>query len=105
RATVYGYPRQGADRELKKATEAYWAGRIDADALLDAARSLRLQRLDELRNAGLDEIPSNDFSFYDHVLDPAWLLGAIPSRHAAAVPEVDSPAGRLDRYFAMARGD
>ena len=105
RATVYGYPRQGADRELKKATEAYWAGRIDADALLDAARSLRLQRLDELRNAGLDEIPSNDFSFYDHVLDTAWLLGAIPSRHAAAVPEVDSPAGRLDRYFAMARGD
>ncbi|MBM7774334.1 5-methyltetrahydropteroyltriglutamate--homocysteine methyltransferase [Actinokineospora baliensis] len=97
RATVHGYPRQGANRQLKKATEAYWAGRTGADALLDAARELRSQRWAELRDAGVDDIPSNDFSLYDHVLDTAWLLGAIPARHAAV-------AQGLDRYFAMARG-
>jgi 5-methyltetrahydropteroyltriglutamate--homocysteine methyltransferase len=104
RATVYGYPRQGADRQLKKAVESYWAGRDDAKALLDAARALRLERLLQLRDAGLDEIPSNDFSLYDHVLDTAWMLGAVPARHIDAVPDVSTPAGALDRYFAMARG-
>ncbi|MEU8632752.1 5-methyltetrahydropteroyltriglutamate--homocysteine S-methyltransferase [Amycolatopsis sp. NPDC048633] len=97
RATVYGYPRQGADRELKKAIEAYWKGRIDADALLGTARELRLRNLAELRDAGIDDIPSNHFSFYDHVLDTSVLLGAIPERHRA-------DASELDRYFAMARG-
>ncbi len=52
-ATVYGYPRQGRGRQLKKATESYWAGRITADELLTAARELRLARLAELRGAGL----------------------------------------------------
>ena len=103
-ATVYGYPRQGADRQLKKAIESYWAGTSPADVLLAAGRDLRLQRLEELRAAGLGEIPSNDFSLYDHVLDTAWMVGAIPARHRAAVPDVSTPAGRLDRYFAMARG-
>ena len=70
RATVYGYPRQGADRELKKAIEAYWAGRIDADALLRRRRrTCGCSAWPQLRDAGLDEIPSNDFSLYDHVLD------------------------------------
>ena len=104
RATVYGYPRQGTNRQLKKATEAYWAGHTDANALLDTARELRRQRLAELSAAGLDEIPSNDFSLYDHVLDTAWMFGAIPARHLDAVAGVTSPAGQLDRYFAMARG-
>ncbi|RSN44914.1 5-methyltetrahydropteroyltriglutamate--homocysteine S-methyltransferase [Amycolatopsis sp. WAC 04197] len=104
RATVYGYPRQGAERQLKKAIESYWAGRVDADALLATARDLRLRNLAELRDAGIDEIPSNYFSFYDHVLDTSWLLGAIPERHLAAVPDATTAAGRLDRYFAMARG-
>ena len=103
-ATVYGYPRQGADRQLKKAIESYWAGTSPADGLLATSRDLRLQRLAELRVAGLGEIPSNDFSLYDHVLDTAWMIGAIPARHRAAVPDVSSPEGRLDRYFAMARG-
>jgi 5-methyltetrahydropteroyltriglutamate--homocysteine methyltransferase len=96
-STVYGYPRQGANRELKKAVEAYWAGRIDDGALRAAARELRLARLVELRASGLGEIPSNDFSLYDHVLDTAWLVGAVPARHAGI-------SGALDRYFAMARG-
>jgi 5-methyltetrahydropteroyltriglutamate--homocysteine methyltransferase len=103
-ATVYGYPRQGADRALKKAIESYWAETSPADVLLAAARDLRLERLAELSDAGLREIPSNDFSLYDHVLDTAWMVGAIPARHRAAVPDVSTAGGRLDRYFAMARG-
>jgi 5-methyltetrahydropteroyltriglutamate--homocysteine methyltransferase len=63
-----------------------------------------MERLAELNDAGLGEIPSNDFSLYDHVLDTAWMVGAIPARHRAAVPDVSTPGGRLDRYFAMARG-
>jgi 5-methyltetrahydropteroyltriglutamate--homocysteine methyltransferase len=101
---VYGYPRQGANRELKKAIESYWAGHSAATDLLEAAYELRAERLGQLCDAGLDEIPSNDFSLYDHVLDTAVLLGAIPVRHRAAVPDASTPAGRLDRYFAMARG-
>ncbi len=104
RATVYGYPRQGSNRELKKATEAYWAGTSDAASLLEATRRLRQERLALLRDAGIEEIPSNDFSLYDHVLDTAVVLGAIPPRHRSAVPDVSTPKGKLDRYFAMARG-
>ena len=103
-ATVYGYPRQGAARQLKKAIESYWAGSSTVDVLLAAGRDLRLQRLEELQAAGLGEIPSNDFSLYDHVLDTAWMVDALPARHRAAVPDVSTPAGALDRYFAMARG-
>ncbi|HEY9293158.1 MAG TPA: 5-methyltetrahydropteroyltriglutamate--homocysteine S-methyltransferase [Microlunatus sp.] len=99
-ATVLGYPRQGDKRQLKKATEAYWAGRIDADELTRTCRDLRRRRWEEQAAAGLDELPSNDFSLYDHVLDTAWMLGAIPPRHRAdGVADND-----LDRYFAMARG-
>ncbi|TAM89349.1 MAG: 5-methyltetrahydropteroyltriglutamate--homocysteine S-methyltransferase, partial [Jatrophihabitans sp.] len=104
RSTVYGYPRQGPDRELKRATEAYWAGRSDAAALLQAARALRRDRVTVLRQAGIEQIPSNDFSLYDHMLDTAVLLGAVPQRHQAAVPRVTTAQQRLDRYFAMARG-
>jgi 5-methyltetrahydropteroyltriglutamate--homocysteine methyltransferase len=103
-ATVYGYPRQGANRELKKITEAYWSGRADATTLLAATRELRLARLAELRDAGLGEIPSNEFSLYDHVLDTSIMLGAIPARHHDAVPDVSTDEGQLARYFAMARG-
>ena len=103
-ATVYGYPRQGSDRQLKKAIESYWAGQSSAEGLLADAGSLRLQRLADLQASGLSEIPSNDFSLYDHVLDTAWMVGAVPARHASAVPDVSTPEGRLDRYFAMARG-
>lgn len=103
-ATVYGYPRQGPDRMLKKVIESYWAGRCTAQVLLDSTAGLRAHRRTELRSAGLGEIPSNDFSLYDHVLDTAWMLGAIPVRHRRAVPGGRTPRGRLDRYFAMARG-
>ncbi|MFJ8233398.1 5-methyltetrahydropteroyltriglutamate--homocysteine S-methyltransferase [Streptomyces sp. NPDC094448] len=99
RSTVYGYPRQGRHRELKKAIEGYWKGRITADALTAAASDLRRRNWQELADAGIDEVPTGDFSYYDHVLDTTVLVGAIPARHRAAVA-----ADALDGYFAMARG-
>ncbi|MDR2252245.1 MAG: 5-methyltetrahydropteroyltriglutamate--homocysteine S-methyltransferase [Bifidobacteriaceae bacterium] len=102
-ATVLGYPRQGPRRELKSAVEAYWSGRVGAAELEDVARRLRGARLAELRAAGLGEAPSNDFSYYDHVLDTAWLLGAIPPRFGRLADSVQSDRA-LDPYFALARG-
>ncbi|MET7987477.1 5-methyltetrahydropteroyltriglutamate--homocysteine S-methyltransferase [Streptomyces sp. NPDC005281] len=99
RATVYGYPRQGPDRELKKAIEGYWKGRVTADALRAGAAELRRANWRELAAAGIHEVPTGDFSYYDHVLDTTVMVGAIPARHRAA-----AAANALDGYFAMARG-
>ncbi|WP_327684208.1 5-methyltetrahydropteroyltriglutamate--homocysteine S-methyltransferase [Kitasatospora sp. NBC_00458] len=96
---MYGYPRQGPNRELKKAVEGYWAGRVDADALQATAAGLRRDNWRQLAEAGIGEVPTGDFSFYDHVLDATVAVGAIPPRHRAAV-DADPLAG----YFAMARG-
>ncbi len=104
RATVLGYPRQGPERRLKKLVEGYWAGRLDSTGLAAATRELRRQRWQELHEHGLHELPGNDFTLYDHVLDAAWMVGAIPDRHRAAVPDGGTDQSRLDRYFAMARG-
>ncbi|MER5932541.1 5-methyltetrahydropteroyltriglutamate--homocysteine S-methyltransferase [Streptomyces sp. NPDC002054] len=98
-ATVYGYPRQGQNRELKKAVEGYWKGRVTAEALRETAAGLRRDTWQQLAEAGLHELPTGDFSYYDHVLDTSVMVGAIPARHRAAV-EADA----LDGYFAMARG-
>ncbi|MYS80471.1 5-methyltetrahydropteroyltriglutamate--homocysteine S-methyltransferase [Embleya scabrispora] len=98
-ATVYGYPRQGPNRELKKAIEGYWAGRVGAQALQDASAELRRANWQRLAEAGIHEVPTGDFSLYDHVLDTSVMVGAIPTRHRAAV-EADA----LDGYLAMARG-
>ncbi|MEU5278302.1 5-methyltetrahydropteroyltriglutamate--homocysteine S-methyltransferase [Streptomyces asoensis] len=99
RATVYGYPRQGPDRELKKAIEGYWKGHVTADALEAVAAELRRTTWRELAAAGVHEVPTGDFSFYDHVLDTTVMVGAIPARHREVVA-----ADPLDGYFAMARG-
>ncbi|NQE67802.1 5-methyltetrahydropteroyltriglutamate--homocysteine methyltransferase [Nocardia gamkensis] len=96
-ATVLGLPRVGPRRELKRATEAYWAGEIDAGRLHAVARDLRRTQLTDLRAAGLDSIPVGTFSYYDQMLDTAELLGALP-------PRVAGIADPLDRYFAAARG-
>ena len=96
-ATVHGYPRQGRDRELKRALERHWRGETDATELQAAAADVRRQRRDTLVAAGLDELPVGDFSLYDHVLDTATLVGAVPPRFASITDD-------LDRYFAMARG-
>ncbi|MFD4367179.1 5-methyltetrahydropteroyltriglutamate--homocysteine S-methyltransferase [Rhodococcus sp. NPDC058521] len=97
-ATVLGSPRIGPNRELKKAVESYWSGKIDAAGLESVAADLRTRNWTELRDAGLDSIPVNTFSYYDHVLDTAAMLGALPDRVAG----IDNP---LDRYFAAARGN
>ncbi|MFC9738278.1 5-methyltetrahydropteroyltriglutamate--homocysteine S-methyltransferase [Streptomyces noursei] len=99
RATVYGYPRQGQRRELKQAIEGYWKGRVTADALRATAAELRRGHWQDLVDAGVHEVPTGDFSYYDHVLDASVMVGAVPERHRAAVA-----ADPLDGYFAMARG-
>jgi 5-methyltetrahydropteroyltriglutamate--homocysteine methyltransferase len=99
-STIHGYPRIGPRRELKAATEAYWAGRTTAEQLEDTGRALRRDAWSFLRDAGVGEIPSNHFSFYDHVLDTIALVGAVPERFASGAGE----AGGLDLLFAMARG-
>ncbi|MEV6953711.1 5-methyltetrahydropteroyltriglutamate--homocysteine S-methyltransferase [Streptomyces sp. NPDC051183] len=99
RATVYGYPRQGQNRELKKAIEGYWKGRVTADALRETAAGLRRSHWQQLADAGISEVPTGDFSYYDHVLDTSVMVGAVPGRHRTAVA-----ADALDGYFAMARG-
>lgn len=98
KATILGYPRIGEKRELKWAVEHYFKGQIDEDDLQAQAKKLRLRHWQYQRQAGLDMVPSNDFSFYDHVLDTAVLLDAIPARYRAL------GLSPLDTYFAMARG-
>ncbi|OBI92824.1 5-methyltetrahydropteroyltriglutamate--homocysteine S-methyltransferase [Mycobacterium asiaticum] len=96
-ATILGSPRIGPNRELKRAIEGYWAGRIDKTQLESVAADLRKQTWDQLAAAGLDNIPVNTFSYYDQMLDTAVLLGAVPARY-------DAVGDELDRYFAAARG-
>ncbi len=95
-----GYPRIGSNRELKKASELYWAGKISAEELIDAGKEIRLKNWKLQAEAGVDLIPSNDFSFYDQVLDLTLTLGAIPARYH----ELAKNNSSLDLYFAMARG-
>ena len=79
KATIEGYPRVGANRELKRALESYWAGRIDAETFESAAHSLRLDTYNRLRDLGLTEdyaIPA-DVAYYDQVLETALTVGAI----------------------------
>ncbi|HEY0227042.1 MAG TPA: 5-methyltetrahydropteroyltriglutamate--homocysteine S-methyltransferase, partial [Mycobacterium sp.] len=97
-ATVVGSPRIGPKRELKRATEGYWAGRTSRSDLESVAATLRRDTWASLAAAGLDSVPVNTFSYYDQVLDTAVMLGALPAR-AAQVPD------ELDRYFAAARGN
>lgn len=95
-----GYPRIGNNRELKKACENYWSGKITSDALIAVGKSLRKQNWLLQSEAGIDLIPSNDFSFYDQVLDLSLTLGVIPAHYS----EFEQRNTELDLYFAMARG-
>ena len=98
KTTIIGYPRIGNLRELKFASEKYFRGEITAAELEAAAKEIRLFNLNLQKQNGLDLIPSNDFSFYDGVLDTAFLLNAVPARYTAlGLP-------KLDTYFAAARG-
>ena len=103
-ATILGYPRIGADRQAKRAVERYWAGRIDTPELLAVTARLRRDNWQALVAAGLSEVPCNDFSLYDHMLDMIQTLGAVPERHRVD-GDIHDPQVRLDEYFSMARGD
>jgi len=94
-----GYPRIGPKRELKKALEKFWKGEIKEAELQKTSRDLRAQNWKTQKENGIDLITSNDFSFYDQVLDMACLLGAIPDRY-----KWDGQNVNLETYFAMARG-
>lgn len=98
-ATNLGFPRVGVQRELKKAMEMYWKGKSDHKALLETAKELRQRHWKLQQAAGLDHIPSNDFSLYDQILDMTCTLGLVPERYQWSGDRVD-----LDTYFAMARG-
>lgn len=100
---IPGYPRIGSQRELKKACENYWAGKISLERLELTSRQLRKENWTWLQEAGVDLIPSNDFSWYDQVLDMCVTLGVIPSRFKALQQTFANPACP-ELYFAMARG-
>ncbi|KAJ5113350.1 hypothetical protein N7456_001884 [Penicillium angulare] len=97
-SSVLGFPRMGKLRDLKKATEAYWGGKSTREALLAEGKRLRLEHWQIQKEAGVDVIPSNDFAFYDQVLDHIQLFNVIPERYSKH--NLDP----LDTYFAMGRG-
>jgi 5-methyltetrahydropteroyltriglutamate--homocysteine methyltransferase len=101
KSNVSGFPRIGPKRELKLTTEAYWGEERSLEELRATASSLRAANWKLQRDAGIDLIPSNDFSLYDQVLDTISIVGAVPERYGwdPSSGDVD-----LDTYFAMARG-
>ena len=99
KASNLGFPRVGKHRELKFALEKFWNGTLDESSLLSVAQNLRANHWKLQNDAGIIVPPSNDFSLYDHVLDTAVTLGAVPSRFKA----IGDPTS-LATYFAMARG-
>ena len=98
KSTIVGYPRIGVNRELKFAVESYFKGNIDSNELFSTGKKLRDEYWSKQKESGLDIIPSNDFSYYDNMLDMAFLLNIIPQKYK------DLGLSPLDTYFAMARG-
>lgn len=98
-AANLGFPRIGAKRELKKAVEAYWKGNMSEQDLQKEAARLRKIHWELQKEAGIRQIPSNDFSFYDQVLDTIATVGAVPARYGFKGGNID-----LEIYFSMARG-
>ncbi|EOP12510.1 MULTISPECIES: 5-methyltetrahydropteroyltriglutamate--homocysteine S-methyltransferase [unclassified Bacillus (in: firmicutes)] len=92
-----GYPRIGLQREWKKTLEAFWSNKIDEEQFLTTMKEIRLQHVKVQQEKGIELIPIGDFTYYDHVLDTAYMLGFIPSRFSEFT-------SYLDVYFAMARG-
>jgi len=97
-----GYPRIGSNRELKKACEQYWSGKTTVAQLAQTGSDIRRKNWELQSKAGIDLIPSNDFSFYDQVLDWSLTVGAIPKRYHEVI--MNKGNAELDLYFAMARG-
>lgn len=101
-AHTLGFPRIGADRELKKALEAYWKGDLDTAGLQAVGRELRARHWQLQKDAGIDLLPVGDFAWYDQVLSHTLTLGAVPERFHATLDAHGQPS--LDTLFAMARG-
>ena len=99
-ASNLGFPRIGARRELKTALERFWSGAIDEAALHAAAQDLRARHWRAQLGSRVSHVPSGDFSLYDHVLDTACMLGAIPPGYGWSEGPVS-----LDTYFTLARGE
>ncbi|KAG2349003.1 cobalamin-independent methionine synthase [Suillus weaverae] len=97
-SSVLGFPRIGANREVKKAVEAYWAGKLSAEDLIKAAADVKKSSWTNLKERGVDLIPSGEFSLYDHVLDHSAAFNAIPKRYQGL------GLSALDVFFAMGRG-
>lgn len=93
---VIGFPRIGEQRELKKSLESFWANKCSFEDVQKVASELKKRHWNYQKEAGIDFISSNDFSFYDNMLDTAFMLGAIPQRFTNLKNE--------ELYFAMARG-
>ena len=96
--TIIGYPRIGEHRELKFATQKYFKHQITAQDLQEKAKALRKAHWETIQAAGIDQIPTGDFSFFDNTLDVANLLNIVPKRYQ------DLNLSPLDTYFAQARG-
>ena len=101
--TNLGYPRIGLNRELKKALEGYWKGNLSREDLQQTAAEIRKANWRLQSEAGIEHIPSNDFSLYDQVLDTIAMVGAIPERYQSASGQEGDQVD-LGTYFAMARG-
>ncbi|KAI9777805.1 MAG: methionine-synthesizing 5- methyltetrahydropteroyltriglutamate--homocysteine methyltransferase [Candelina submexicana] len=97
-SSILGFPRMGVNRDLKKATEAYWGGKLSQEDLLAEGKRLRKEHWKIQKDAGVDVIPSNDFSFYDHVLDHIQLFGAVSEKYSR------HKLDQIDEFFAMGRG-
>ena len=95
---VIGFPRIGEQRELKKALEGYWAGKISQEELKQTASDLRKRHWTYQKNAGINLISINDFSYYDNMIDAMTMLNAIPEKYK----DIENC---MDRYFAIARGN
>jgi len=99
KSATLGFPRIGAFRELKKAVEGYWKNSITREELQNIAKEIRKNNWLAQKSSGISYIPSNDFSFYDHILATISMVGAVPPRFKFSGDKVD-----LDLFFAMARG-
>ncbi|KZW03763.1 5-methyltetrahydropteroyltriglutamate-homocysteine S-methyltransferase [Exidia glandulosa HHB12029] len=98
KSSVLGFPRIGANREVKKAVEAYWAGKLTAEELTKAAADVKKASWTAIKERGVDLIPSGDFTLYDHVLEHSLSFNVIPPRYQG------HNLSDLDVFFAMGRG-
>ncbi|MDY3547388.1 5-methyltetrahydropteroyltriglutamate--homocysteine S-methyltransferase [Riemerella anatipestifer] len=101
KSNILGYPRIGEKRELKKANEQFWTGKITEDELQKVAKEIRTHDWKLQQEAGIDLVPSNDFSLYDQVLDATFSFNAIPTRYSELEKAKKTD---LELYFALARG-